>query len=195
MMVTNRGESANTRPEQVCGDVRIWGMPDSNHWRILGGQLGRQSFSVPDYPIRFPFGFLDQEIALETPSSSIESSELMAAIQRSRDILELPDNWDDEGASRISEATWERATRFLLDNALKLWDIQSSRVDAPTISPVSDGSIDIHWKNDRRQLLINVPANKEKLVEFYGDDRGATVVKGTVRPSESILWLFMWLAK
>ncbi len=63
------------------------------------------------------------------------------------------------------------------------------------ISPVGDGSIDIHWKDERRQLLINVPAAGDEPIEFYGDDRGRTIVKGVVDPSASTRWLFAWLTK
>ncbi len=122
-------------------------------------------------------------------------SDLEAAIQRSRGMLDLPDNWDDDGGSRIDTATWERAISFLRDNALHLWSEGHVHVGAPVISQVGDGSIDIHWKDERRQLLINVPASGDEPIEFYGDDRGRTIVKGVVDPSASTRWLFAWLTK
>lgn len=122
-------------------------------------------------------------------------ADLEVAIQRSQKMLDLPDNWDDDGGSRISRATWERATTFLRDNAIQLRDERHTHVAVPIISPVGDGSIDIHWKDECRQLLINVPADKEEPIEFFGDDRGHTVVKGTLESSTSTLWLFEWLTK
>jgi len=120
-------------------------------------------------------------------------SDLEAAIQRSRGMLDLPDNWDDDGGSRIDAATWERVTSFLRDNTLHLWSEEHVYAGAPLIFPVGDGSIDIHWRDERRQLLINVPAAGDEPIEFYGDDRGRTVVKGIVDPSVSTRWLFAWL--
>jgi hypothetical protein len=83
-----------------------------------------------------------------------------------------------------------RATSFLRDSALQLWSERHVHADIPVISPVGDGSIDIHWKDERRQLLINVPASGDDPIEFYGDDRGRTVVRGIVDPSASTRWLF-----
>ncbi len=34
--------------------------------------------------------------------------DLEDAIQRSHGMLDLPDDWDDDGGSRISAATWAR---------------------------------------------------------------------------------------
>lgn len=86
-----------------------------------------------------------------------------------------------------------RAASFLRDNALHLGGEGPVPAGAPVISPVGDGSIDIHWRDERRQLLINVPAAGDEPIEFYGDDRGRTVVKGIVDPSVSTRWLFAWL--
>ena len=44
------------------------------------------------------------------------------AVEKSRRILDLPDNWDDEGSPGYSRETWERAAHFVLKNALRLWD-------------------------------------------------------------------------
>lgn len=131
-------------------------------------------------------------------SPPAELSGLVEAINRSRQMLKLPDNWDEEGANRIEEATWKRAISFLSDNAVHLWQDNAIRIDSPVISPVADGSIDLHWNDARRQLLINVPAENEAPLEFYGDDRGHTLVKGTIEastPVQSTSWLFMRLTK
>jgi len=38
----------------------------------------------------------------------VDPSDLEAAIQQSRAMLDLPDNWDDDGGSSIDAATWAR---------------------------------------------------------------------------------------
>jgi hypothetical protein len=124
-----------------------------------------------------------------------ELSDLEAAIRKSRYLLELPDNWDDEGSPKIREDTWRRVADFLLENARGLSAVRPVSLEAPVITPGPDGSIDILWSDERRQLLINVPAAPEESIEFFGDDRGHTVVKGTVEPSTSALWLFEWLTR
>ncbi len=124
-----------------------------------------------------------------------ELSPISMAIERSHCIRDLLDDWDDEGAPAISKATWDRAIGWLSDNALSLWTEHRVVVDAPMMSAGPDGSVDVHWKDDRRQLLVNVPADATQPMEFFGDDRGHTVVKGVLDESVSNRWLFEWLMK
>src|SRR6266705_3395688 len=73
-------------------------------------------------------------------------SDVADAIEKSRYILDLPDNWDDEGSPRYAPETWERAAKFVLKNAVDLWRSERMRVEAPIIHNGPAGSIDIHWK-------------------------------------------------
>lgn len=125
----------------------------------------------------------------------VELFPIDTAIERSRCILDLLDDWDDEGAPAISKATWDRAIDWLRGNALSLWTDHHIITVAPVMSAGPDGSVDVHWKDDRRQLLVNVPADASQRMEFFGDDRGDTVVKGILDQSVSNLWLFDWLMK
>jgi len=124
-----------------------------------------------------------------------ELSPIGTAIERSRCILDLLDDWDDEGAPAISKATWGRAVGWLSANALSLWTDHHVVTVAPIMSAGPEGSVDVHWKDGRRQLLVNVPADASQPVEFFGDNRGHTVVKGILDQSVSNLWLFDWLMK
>jgi hypothetical protein len=122
-----------------------------------------------------------------------ELSELEAAIDASRYILALKEDWDGAGSPGYDEAVWQRAVRFLRDNTLELWTLLGRRLGAPTISPGPEGGIDMRWRDGRRHLLMTVPASAVESIEFYGDDRGATTVKGKLHDAESALWLLMWL--
>ncbi len=95
-----------------------------------------------------------------------ELSPISMAIERSRCILDLLDDWDDEGAPAISKATWDRAIGWLSANALSLRTEHRVVVVAPLMSAGPDGSIDVHRKDDRRQLLVNVPADTTQPVGF-----------------------------
>ncbi|PYS66502.1 MAG: hypothetical protein DMF74_00890, partial [Acidobacteria bacterium] len=46
------------------------------------------------------------------------SSHLSEAIESSRSILDLPDNWDEEGSSAYAEDAWKRATSFVEECAI-----------------------------------------------------------------------------
>jgi hypothetical protein len=56
------------------------------------------------------------------------------------------------------------------------------------------GSIDLHWKNDRFELLINVPRDPDSPMAYYGDDYGVDSVKGTFEFGVTTPTAFIWLA-
>lgn len=131
--------------------------------------------------------------------SAPEINSLREAIDKSRSILELKDNWDDAGSVGYSESTWNRTQGFLMKNALKLWRSHKTCFDAPKILPGPEGSIDLHWKTANRELLINVPARSQEFVSYYGDDnREGTenAIRGKdLESSTDAEWIFLWLMK
>lgn len=117
------------------------------------------------------------------------------AIDGSRAILALPDDWDGEGSAAYSPATWQRATAFLWRNALRIWKRDGIEIAVPRIGPGPEGSIDLHWKLHEREVLLNVPAVADEPMTFYGDDHDNDVVKGTLPGDRYHEWLFLWLAQ
>ena len=124
---------------------------------------------------------------------------LADSIQNSRSLLDLKDNWDDEGSVGYAESTWRRARDFLIRHAIRFFRSQNKCFDAPEILPGPDGSIDLHWKTDARELLINVPARPHDTIAYYGDDK----VEGTenairgknIESFKDPEWIFLWLTK
>ena len=131
----------------------------------------------------------------EEPEYPVDIDHVLDAIRESRRILELEDDWDDEGSPGYTESTWKRATDFLLNDSLRLWQEYRIRVEVPRILPGPDGSIDIHWRVNQRELLINIPASEGELASYYGDDQADGIIKGTLKTSARNQWLMMWLAE
>lgn len=100
------------------------------------------------------------------------------AISKARSMLDLPDNWDDEGSVKIELATFERAAALL----------RMGTVDAPHINPYCDGSIDLHWRKVGRELLVNVPASGP--ISYYGSMTHGAAVKGE---EDFPAWLLDWV--
>jgi hypothetical protein len=122
-------------------------------------------------------------------------SEVAEAIEKSRYILDLPDDWDDEGSPGYALETWERAARFVLQNAVELWRSAQLRVVAPAIHNGPAGSIDLHWKTSGTELLINVPPNVERPATYYGRNAHSGLeTKGSLETSASNEWLLRWVA-
>lgn len=123
---------------------------------------------------------------------------LRHAIEKSHRIVGQVLEYDDETIV-VSESTWKHAGKLLMENALKLWRSHKICFDPPKIMAGPDGSIDLHWKTDNRELLINVPAGSEGAVGYYGDDK-AEQTKDSVRgkdleSSPDAEWIFLWLTK
>lgn len=117
------------------------------------------------------------------------------AIEESREILDVPDDWDGEGTPAYSRATWERATSFVTHYAQRLWVEHGIRIPAPKILPGPDGSIDVHWEQESFELLVNVPAESTQRAEFYGDDYGTIYIKGSLDPAALNRGLIEWFQK
>jgi hypothetical protein len=123
------------------------------------------------------------------------SAELSIAIENSRAILDLENDWDGEGGVGYSETTWLRATDFLRENALRLWQMKGVWPAVPFIEPGPNGSIDLHWRTSKRELLINIPSDPNQPAGYYGDNFASETIKGKLDISENNEWIMVWLMK
>jgi len=110
--------------------------------------------------------------------AAVPDDPLARSLDQSLWILELPDNWDDEGSIHYERATWERARDFLLSLAREARYCSARALPAPAINPAYAGSIDLFWDLEQRQLLVNIPADPTEAITFYGEDDFGTVVSG-----------------
>lgn len=124
------------------------------------------------------------------------STRLAEAIRASRYILDLEDDWDEEGSPRFNEATWQRATNFVKQVVSSFRQQPNGFwVDPPRILPGPKGSIDIHWKTSKRELLINVPENLSEPADYYGSGGSMDIIKGKLETSAKNEWILTWLTR
>lgn len=126
--------------------------------------------------------------------ASDEFAHVREAIERSRGLLDLRDDWDGEGAAGYTIATWDRATEFILRAAQQALTRLGLRSPEPRLLPGPDGSIDVEWLSHDRRLYINVPPDGH-LLSFYGDDRGSNTIEGSTEYDKSSYWLLAWLTQ
>jgi len=139
-------------------------MREAKEWEI---------HSEPKLSTLYKITLSDQEfITLPT-----QMSELRMKIEESKYILELGNNWDDDGAIEIKKSTWIRAIKFLVKYSMKILDV-GKIMAVPIISPNPNGSIDLGWKSDSYIMLINIPEDSNILPSYYGNNRKQNVVKG-----------------
>ncbi len=138
-----------------------------------------------------------QTTRIQTRSRSKRiSSRIAEAIQSSRSILDLEDDWDEEGSPGYKEFVWNRATQFVKNTSLSFRQDAGFWVDPPRILPGPKGSIDIHWRTSRRELLINIPENDEEPADYYGSGGANDIIKGKLdTSSQQNIWILAWLTR
>ncbi|MBI4659486.1 MAG: hypothetical protein HY735_11655 [Verrucomicrobia bacterium] len=127
-----------------------------------------------------------------------ELSSISDAIERSRAVVNRPQDPSDELGLTCSQETWRRAIRTLTAHALSVWQKARVVIRSPVISAGPDGSVDLYWTAAPYGLLLNVPANPKQPATYYGDDaanpdcnRTSGKLESTKQVDPGVL---MWLA-
>ncbi len=120
-----------------------------------------------------------ERLEVESPLSPLESE-----IEQSRKMLELEEDWDDNGAHPISKETWERATGLLRRMMISCNHATGCAAPVPIISACADGTIDIYWDTDSFRLLINVVPVALGNCEYYGESKSGQTMKGKFSPEK-----------
>ena len=115
--------------------------------------------------------FLGNQVVVSVPT---HFDDIIQEIEKSKYILTLEDDWDDEGSSRYEKSIWIKAVQFVVLFASLTWDSTRKLVATPKIYHGPNGSIDVSWEEDRFNLLLNIFQKDEKyFATFYGDAKDA----------------------
>ena len=101
-------------------------------------------------------------------------------------LLALEEDWDGDGAPAYQEESIEAAADFLYELVEKSEVLEATRV---RILPASEGSIDLHWKSPRFELLVNF--RPDGSVSYYGDDYCENSIQGKTRPKPGFIACWM----
>ncbi len=131
------------------------------------------------YSYGLPIADLEVKINKEPiVSLNYKLEELYNEIEKSKYILNLKDNFDEEGSEGYKKETWIRAIGFiarLFEFALIKGFV---KIPQPKIYHGPSGSIDIYWENEDFNLLINIPKLNTKLASYSGENTIGEKVKG-----------------
>jgi hypothetical protein len=112
-------------------------------------------------------------------TAAAETSPLDGVLKRCRELLDLPADWDDAGASRIHPDTIEAACSLIESAESKALDRYGRSLPMPKVSPCTDGSVDLFWKTDAYRLLINIQPNDGAPSDFFGETKSGLTFRGT----------------
>jgi hypothetical protein len=127
--------------------------------------------------------------------SSVTDEVLRAEINRAALMLDRSGDWEDEEPVLFSQETLRRAEFFLSTQSKQFYKLFGHFPPAPHVGPGPDGSVDIFWKKERWELLVNIPADTLKMASFYGDDYGAQKIKGSFDPTSLHYGIVPWLIR
>lgn len=95
---------------------------------------------------------------------------IKAQIEDAIEILEYPDNWDDEGALATDKYTFEQAVSFVIDYTIHNYYRFAVILGAPYIDILRDGSVSVHWKTKKEaQLFIIFKKENRELAYYYAE--------------------------
>jgi len=108
-------------------------------------------------------------------------------------ILSLKDDWNGKGAKGFNIEVWRSASDFLIRLFHKFYRDYGLTLEAPSILPVGDLSIDVHWKTDKLELTVNFSEEYINLPSFYGKDNKGNEIQGIIETNKIHLILLPWL--
>lgn len=116
-------------------------------------------------------------------------------IDRSRELLSRPDDWDDAGSPGYAEATWDRAIGLLIELGTRLWIEHQVAPTGADVFPGSRGNIDVELRTLGPRLLVSIAPIPSAPIRYFGHrGDGADTLAGILQPAESRDRLVEWLA-
>ena len=165
---------------------------------LLWNRKGSKATATWDDEPRYRWHWIVEEPKVSTkfPGSFLFNRRLSQEIDRARTaILALQYNWDGQGSPGYVESTLDRAISILNAHVKHVFE-NSRRILIPKILPSDDASIDIHWREQKFELLVNVPASDDIVVSFYGENLlDRSFIKGAFAHSSTSKFLANWLTE
>lgn len=118
-----------------------------------------------------------------SPPYFLHSASVSSIVSEAKErILRLEEDWDDAGCPAYKPETLDAAAQFL-------YQIDNPEAINVRIAPASEGSIDLHWKTDKFELLINF--HPDNSVSYYGDDYNGNLIRGGSCPKPGLISCWM----
>lgn len=114
---------------------------------------------------------------------SLDRSWIRQADQKISELSQLPENWDGYGSRSIQQAAVEQASALLSKLA-------SFNLPAPQIFPVPGGGIQLEFRQDSRELEIEILPDGS--IEYLTVNEEGQMSEGSVLPND-VYRLAHWL--
>lgn len=96
-----------------------------------------------------------------------ELKHIANSIEKSKYLLDLNDDWDDEGAEATNLETYLRGIKFIVNYSTYIFVNTYETIDAPDIDILKDGSIIINWETDTSSFTIIFDKKNDEFAYYY----------------------------
>lgn len=125
---------------------------------------------------------------------NIKDDQINEIIAEASKYLTYTENWDDEGSPGYTISTLNRTRNVLSKYEKYIWKKYKSYAIMPEINPGPNGSFDLYWKSMSRSFLLNVPADNNNPITYYGEgEKGNNSIKGTLDDKSPSECFFEWI--
>ena len=141
-----------------------------------------EAYSVNEPSPKMPVGFYGPALRSIPPWANRLCLATKVNEAKERILRRLEEDRSDEG--------WPPYQKKTLDDAIEfLCKLDTEQANEAQILAASGGSIDLHWKMDKFELLINFKPNS--VVGYYGDDYHGNLIQGRSCPKPYFIMCWM----
>jgi len=105
-----------------------------------------------------------------------EKNKLDRTLSKILELNKLEVNWDGYGAKSINIDTINAGIKFITLLSEKLFHYKSIKMPPPTVSPCTDGGIDVDWDTEELSIMVNIPQQPNPIYSIY-IERGDTKIE------------------
>lgn len=96
---------------------------------------------------------------------------ILEAINKSKEILSLDNDWDDEGANATNFKTYFKAITFVVNYSKYILETLKTVIDSPDIDIMRDGGVSVFWETAKATFLIIFKKNDTPYSYYYGNNK------------------------
>ncbi len=105
-----------------------------------------------------------------------ELSHIASSIKKSETILELKEDWDEEGALPTNIETFVKAVKFIIDySTFILKGKEKVVIDSPDIDILRDGAIIVNWETPVASFTIIFEKEPSEIYYYYAKEKQSLI--------------------
>lgn len=141
---------------------------------------------------------LQYKIKTQDTHTSINSlfDNLNRVVEESKKLLDLEEDWDDDGALICKPEVYKNAVDLLIVYTKFIYTTYLINIKDPEINLCKDGSIDIEWRDRNYICLLNIQNEDDFLVHYFAEEFiSKTIIKGFLNSKTVNEDLAFWMKK